>query len=326
MLAEGAHAALSGYAEDRHPIQTRMVGFMKEVLNDISTRLCDKAETERKEKVLLEAEVGNEKAQVQIVTDEVAAAKEVVAAKAEELRTLKATLAECEQAEALLASDEVSVNRRRDQLNKEKGKFTDVKDNLQVLIDDGISAGGSAKAAKALLNKFLKQITALGAEPALLAAAPPVLLRKPEEREGFDTCVMESLQNILAERLDGVQKSLDEIAAQVEQKLPEKTAKAEATAKAKAALDDAKSQLDAVEEAASDKEVALVKATTKAEEIEKDIEAKAIAIEAANAETNAFAEVLAIFKEVAERCAAEPAEKVEPAAELEAKEQPGVSA
>eukprot|EP00439_Symbiodinium_sp_Y106_P086519 s162_g33.t2 len=232
MLAEGAVSALSQMVEDRHPMQTRIGDFIKETLEDIAARLQGKVDDAKKSVSTMESELEVQKAQLQAATDELAEAKEKVTKKAEQMAAAKKALGECEQADAVIARDEAGANRRQGQLTKEQSKFTDVRDNLlQVLIDDGINANGSAKESKKACDKLLKQITNLGGESALLAAAPAVLLKKPEEREGFDSHVLDCLKATLAEKLEEIQKGLDEISAEVEAKLPEKTAKAEETAK-----------------------------------------------------------------------------------------------
>lgn len=317
MLAEGAVAALSQMVEDRHPMQTRVGDFIKETLEDIAARLQGKVDDAKKSVSTMESELEVQKAQLQAATDELAEAKEKVTKKAEQTTAAKKALGECEQADAMIARDQAGTNRRQGQLTKEQSKFTDIRDNLlQVLIDDGINANGSAKESKKACDKLLKQITNLGAESALLAAAPAVLLKKPEEREGFDSHVLDCLKATLADKLGEIQKGLDEISAEVEAKLPEKTAKAEETAKAKAAFDEAQKELDAAEEVACDKEVGLVKAKTQLEATEQALQAKAKVIEAATGEVDAFSEVLAIFTEVAER--SHPPEVPEDAKDAEA--------
>jgi len=302
MLAEGAVSALSQMVEDRHPMQTRIGDFIKETLEDIAARLQGKVDDAKKSVSTMESELEVQKAQLQAATDELAEAKEKVTKKAEQMAAAKKALGECEQADAVIARDEAGANRRQGQLTKEQSKFTDVRDNLlQVLIDDGINANGSAKESKKACDKLLKQITNLGGESALLAAAPAVLLKKPEEREGFDSHVLDCLKATLAEKLEEIQKGLDEISAEVEAKLPEKTAKAEETAKAKAAFDEAQKELDVADEVACEKEVGLVKAKTQVEATEQALQDQAKVIEAATGEVDAFSEVLAVFTEVAER-------------------------
>eukprot|EP00435_Cladocopium_sp_Y103_P033562 s2225_g8.t1 len=70
---------------------------------------------------------------------------------------------------------------------------------------------------------------------------------------------------------------------------------------AKAKCEDLKSQLDAAEEVACDKEVAVVATKTLLEDFEKNMQEKAQKIDTAEAEVLAFEEVLGIFKDLEER-------------------------
>lgn len=228
-------------------------------------------------------------------------AKDAAAAKATEYDDAKSGREQMELALASLESDGVTLKRRRDQIVKEQSKFTDIRDNmLKVLLEKG-SEAGSEKNAKKLCEKLMKQISQLGGEPALQASAPSVLLKKPEERQGFDSHVLEAVEAVLQSRLDSIQKSLDEVDSEEKAREPDVATKREEVNQVKAKCEDLKSQLDAAEEVACDKEVAVVATKTLLEESEKTMQEMSQKIDTAVAEVLAFDEVLAIFKDLEER-------------------------
>jgi len=300
MLAEGAPMALSVFVEQRHKFQIEMCGLIAEALHDMAGRLQGKANDAKTAAAKLATEQEARKAELERANQLLTEAKDVVAKKATEYKEAKGLLLEAEQAVASLESEGVTLRRRREQIVKEQNKFTDVRDNmLKVLLDKGSEAGGE-KNAKKLCDKLMKHISQLGGEKALQVSAPSVLLKKPEERQGFDAHVVESVEAILQSRLDSIQKSLDELDAEEKAKEPEVTAKTEAVNQAKARCEEFKAQVDAAEEVACDKEVALVKTKTLLEESDKIAQDQALQIDAAEADSVAFSEVLGIFKDLEE--------------------------
>lgn len=298
MLAEGAPTALSTAVEQRHKFQIEMFALIADTLNDMAKRLQGKVDHAKSEAAKLTAEQEAKKVELTGANQLLKEAKDAAAAKATEYEDAKSGREEVELAMASLESDGVTLQRRRDQIVKEQNKFTDIRDNmLKVLLEKGSEAGN----AKKLCEKLMKQISQLGGEPALQASAPSVLLKKPEERQGFDSHVLEAVEAVLQSRLDSIQKSLDEVDSEGKAREPDVATKREEVSQAKAKCEDLKSQLDAAEEVACDKEVAVVATNTLLEESEKTMQEMAQKIDAACAEVLAFEEVLAIFKDLEER-------------------------
>mmetsp|Transcript_5069 Transcript_5069/g.8463 ORF Transcript_5069/g.8463 Transcript_5069/m.8463 type:complete len:372 (+) Transcript_5069:59-1174(+) len=299
MLAEGAPTCLSTAVEQRHKFQIEMFALIADTLNDMAKRLQGKVDEAKSEAAKLTAEQEAKKVELTGANQLLKEAKDAAAAKATEYEDAKSGREEVELAMASLESDGVTLQRRRDQIVKEQNKFTDIRDNmLKVLLEKGSEAGNNAKK---LCEKLMKQISQLGGEPALQASAPSVLLKKPEERQGFDSHVLEAVEAVLQSRLDSIQKSLDEVDSEGKAREPDVATKREEVSQAKAKCEDLKSQLDAAEEVACDKEVAVVATNTLLEESEKTMQEMAQKIDAACAEVLAFEEVLAIFKDLEER-------------------------
>lgn len=301
MLAEGAPTALSTAVEQRHKFQIEMFALIAETLNDMAKRLQGKVDEAKSAAAKLTAEQEAKKVELTGASHLLTEAKDAAAVKATEYDDAKSGREQMELALASLESDGVTLKRRRDQIVKEQSKFTDIRDNmLKVLLEKG-SEAGSEKNAKKLCEKLMKQISQLGGEPALQASAPSVLLKKPEERQGFDSHVLEAVEAVLQSRLDSIQKSLDEVDSEEKAREPDVATKREEVNQAKAKCEDLKSQLDAAEEVACDKEVAVVATKTLLEESEKTMQEMSQKIDTAVAEVLAFDEVLAIFKDLEER-------------------------
>lgn len=296
MLARGATDALYSFVEDRHPMQETISGYIKEILDDMSGRLQRQVEEAKKASSTVEADLELHKAQLQVAKDELEEAKAAIGTKTGALDEKKQALQECEVAIASFEAEQGQVQKEKDSLEKEQAKYKDIEEGLlKALLEQGSAAGGSEKEAKKSCEKLMKEFGKLGAEPALLAAAPPVLLKGPEARHGFDAHVLDSLKTILADRLGDVAKRLEENAAATEAKAPEAATKREAGEKAKTEADAAQGELDASEEAAAEKEVSLAKAQSLLEATEASVEEKRASITAAQQEVEAFDEVLACY-------------------------------
>eukprot|EP00931_Biecheleriopsis_adriatica_P109212 TRINITY_DN83476_c0_g1_i1.p1 TRINITY_DN83476_c0_g1~~TRINITY_DN83476_c0_g1_i1.p1 ORF type:complete len:378 (-),score=144.98 TRINITY_DN83476_c0_g1_i1:150-1283(-) len=320
MLAQGATNALYSFVEDRHPMQETISGYIKEILDDMSGRLKAQVEEVKKASSTAEAELELHTAQLQVAKDELEEAKAAIEKKGTALDEAKKALQECEVAIATLAAVQGHVTKEKDALEKEQAKYRDIDETmLKVLLEQGPAAGGSEKEAKKSCDKLMREFVKLGAEPALLAAAPPVLFKTPEARQGFDSHVLDSLKAILAERHGDVAKRLGENAAATEAKAPEVAAKKEAGENARAAVEAAKGELDAAEEAASEKEVNLAKAQSLLEATQISVEAKGGDITSALEEVEAFEEVLACYNFLAVR-SKEPAPEETAAPEAKAPE------
>jgi len=302
MLAEGATAALSTAVEQRHKFQTEMFGLIGETLQSMARRLQGKVDEARNVVEQFSSEMEHKKEEHSTAERVLVEAKDALNQALMDSKTAKTALNEVEQVMASLESEGVSLKRRRDQIAKEQAKFTDIMDNmLKVLLEKGSEAGGSEKNAKKLSEKLMKQIQHLGGEPALLASAPSVLLKKPEERQGFDSHVVDSVQALVQDRLDSIKKNLDEVDAKEKEREPQLTAQSEEVKQAQARCEEMKAKLEAAEEVACDKEVAVVSLKTVLDDSDKMAKEKSQKIEMAEADVLLFEEVLGIFKDLEER-------------------------
>jgi len=305
MLAEGAQSAFAAAVEDRHPMQETVATYIKEVISDIAQRLAVVAAEGRQAVATADSELELHKAQSQVALDELEEAKARIVAKSGALDGASFTLGECLQAIASSDAEQLAHASERDKLDKEQSKFkAEEEEELKAFLDQGPAVGGSEKEAKKAMEKLMKEFGKLGAEPALLAAAPPVLFKTPEERAGFDSHVLDSLKALLTQRLGDVAQQLQANAAAAAALVPDATAKAAAGEQATAARDLAAAELEAAEKTAGDKQVALVTAQTNLENSELAAEAKREVVASADKEVEAFGEVVAILEFLVSRSSA----------------------
>lgn len=317
MLAEGALGALNTVVEDRHPMQQTIIGFIKEGLTSIAAKLAEHAAEVKHAKATVESEVEVQKAQELAASDELEEAKSLIEGKMKALEEAEAAFAEQKlAADATLAEQDV-ITKEHQQLAQEKSKYQELQDaDFKILLEEGSSAGGSEKEAKKLCDKAMRQFGKFGAEAALLAASPPVLLKPPQERARFDGHVLEALQKVLAEHLEDVNARLAANAEKAAQLEPEVQLKTEALNKSAEARVACAADLTAAENTVEQKKSALANAVANLESSQLSIEAKADEIVSADKEVEAFAEVTACFNLLEARSSAGPVQ--EPATEVQA--------
>jgi len=302
MLAAGALNALSTVIENRHGMQETITGYIKEVLEDISERLGKQVEEAKEARATTEADLELQKAQLQQAQDELREAEATIEAKEEVFQAAKTALKESEQAIAASASEMRILTKEKDSLEKEHEKYKDLNENsFKVLLEKGPDAGANEKETKKICDKLMKEVTKLSAEPALLASAPAVLLKRAEDRKGFDVHVLGSMQSIIAARLDDVAGKLEANAAATAALEPEASSRKEAGEKAQAAKDAAQAELDASQRAAEEKKASLDKAQCTVEGTTAALDERSSAITAALQEVEAFGDVLACESFLASR-------------------------
>eukprot|EP00930_Biecheleria_cincta_P030749 TRINITY_DN21306_c0_g2_i1.p1 TRINITY_DN21306_c0_g2~~TRINITY_DN21306_c0_g2_i1.p1 ORF type:complete len:383 (+),score=119.44 TRINITY_DN21306_c0_g2_i1:83-1231(+) len=309
MLAAGAVSALSSVIENRHGMQETISGHIKEVLEDISERLSKQVEEAKEARATTEADLELQKAQLQQSQDELQEAKATIEAKETVLQAAKTTLKETEQATAASASQMRTLTKEKDSLEKEQEKYKDLNDNsFKVLLEKGPDAGANEKETKTICDKLMREITKLSAEPALLASAPAVLLKRAEDRKGFDVHVLGSMQSILAARLDDIAGKLEANATSIAALEPEASSRKEAGEKAQAEKDAAQAELDAAQRAADEKKASLNKAQNTVEGTTAALDERSSAITTALQEVEAFGDVLACHNFLASRSSVVPEE------------------
>jgi len=295
--------------ETRHGMQETISAYIKEVLDDMSVRLVKQVEEAKEVRATTEADLELQKAQLQQAQDELQEAKAAIEGKEAVLETAKKALKESEQAIAATAGDMRILTKEKDSLDKDQEKYKDLNENsFQVLLEKGPEAGANEKETKKICDKLMKEITKLSAEPALLASAPAVLLKKAEDRKGFDVHVLESMKSILATRLEEVAGKLEANATATAALEPEANSRKEAGDKAQAEKYAAQAELDASQKVAEEKKASLDKAQSTLESTTASMDERSSAITTSLQEVEAFGEVLACHSFLASRSSVVPEE------------------
>lgn len=294
MLAAGSLSALSSVIETRHGMQETISAYIKEVLDDISVRLVKQVEEAKEVRATTEADLELQKVQLQQAHDELQEAKASIEAKEAVSVTAKAVLKETEQAAAASSAQMRTLTKEKDALEKDQEKYKDLNEgSLKILLEKGPDAGANEKESKKMCDKLMREVTKLSAEPALLASAPAVLLKRAEDRKGFDAHVLGSMQSILTARLQEVSGKLEHNSTATAALEPEISSHKEACEKAQAEKDAAQAELDAAERAAEEKKASLDKAQSTVEATTAAVGERSSAITTALQEVEAFGEVLA---------------------------------
>jgi len=206
MLAAGAPYALAPLPEERHASQISLVGHIREVLEKAAAELSLRAE---------EAKRGCEEKRQEMNGAE--SEKQVADAAADEARAALATQQEKVDEQIMLAKSaekEVkAVEVAEKACAKERAVSTKEKDRLKAIEVEGLQAlldrTVSDKEFKKLSTKTMKELEKMGADAALLAALTSVLQKKAEERESFDTMVMDQARALIHEKIAVVDAALE---------------------------------------------------------------------------------------------------------------------
>lgn len=213
MLAQGAACALRSAVEERHAMQEKVLGYIQAVLSDMGSRLSDT-------KAAAEAASAEASSTLEASRDELSKAAEALSEAQKALDAQQERLSEASQAlsaaeaELKRAGQGVKASQKvTDGIEKEKAKYVDFLEKPEW---KSLMAGEyeSDKERNKLVQKVVSQFQRLGAEDALLASAPAALSKKPEERQGFDTMVLDSLVAVLKEGEKACDGRLQEVAEQ----------------------------------------------------------------------------------------------------------------
>lgn len=310
MLAAGAPKALGSTVEQRHIMQETIVGHIRESLLDSSNRLATLAADARRTADGTASEVIASKAQCQAAHDDVLEGSKELEAKHLALQEAKVTAQEAAQELDKVKHSEEVLSKAKEIIEKEQAKYRlSVDGDMKVLLEQG----SEAEDAQKISNRLVKELAKLGAESALQAAAPTALLKKPEERQGFDAHVVQSCQDLLNGRLADIAARLQAKEAEIADFQPNLTAKTEAVTHAVAVENAAN---DAAEAAATKLVQLQAAATEKQEEMqtaEESLKGHELAAVEAEAELEAFQEVVGCLEFLASRSnvVAAPEEEVE---------------
>lgn len=241
MLSAGLPQAVTRLPAERHALAHRILGYVREVLEDISSRLLALTAFDEARAAGLAADLAAQAA----AAEESCEAADAAALEAQERgaqlsvlhQELKVTQAELR---ALAAHKRQRVKEReravRDRERCEAlraGSF----EGLGIVESD---EGNERKSAITNVRAIVKDFERLGAEAALLAALPAALRLAREARRPFDEVVVAALHDFLAakaEEVEGRLVSADEVDAELEE---------EASAKSRA-LEEAAGRVEAAE-------------------------------------------------------------------------------
>jgi len=298
MLAAGAPKALGTTVEQRHTMQETIVGHIREALLDSSSRLAARAADARRTADGTASEVITFKAQFQAANDDVDEADKDLEAKHLALGEASGKVSEAKEELRKGKHSEEVLAKEKDAIEKEQAKYRGIVDgDLKVLLEHG----SEAKDATKISDRLVKELVKLGAESALQAAVPSAMLKKPEERQGFDGHVLQSCQDMLNGRLHDIAARLEAKVAEITALQPDLTVKSDALAQAEAvhasasaATDAAVAKLDQLRAAATDKHQELQTAEASLQEHQH-------AADELEAETAAFQEVVACLEFLASR-------------------------
>lgn len=319
MLAKGAPSALRSAVEERHALQEKVLGHIKDTLADMSTKLTatkDKAEAAAAEATsVLEAA----KAELNTATEALAEAQNALDASEEKLsETTKAMHAA--EAEVRKANLGVKASQKAaDNVEKEKIKFTSFaeKPEWKALMEGTCE---SEKERNKFIRHLVNQFGRLGAEDALLASAPAALAKGPEDRKSFDTMVIDSLLGVLKKGEEDSDTKLQEIATERATVDAEAVAKTGIFEKAKAELADQSEETSKLQAARDEKDAASKEVAKKVEEIASTADERGEERDTAAERLAEFAEVVQSLEVLAVRSLAPDPEPEPEAAEVPAEE------
>jgi len=238
MLARGGRHALPLAIEERHPVQDEVCGMIREFFDDAQQRLSTRVEesqgaidTAQKDLEDRSAELAGAEADLGLAQGAVEEQSAKCAQHKEAVHEAEAAVREVRRGQKSLVKEHMSVE-------KERHKYEVIQEELLRPFADGMlltsEESSSAAEGQKILKKLVKELEKCGADAAQLAAAPPALLKKPEERTDFDGKVVDSLQSLIGGKLDAAETDLATNSAATTAAEEEASAKVAIVEKAKA--------------------------------------------------------------------------------------------
>lgn len=306
MLAAGAATALAAFVEDRHPLQETIISMIKETLSDIATRLAGQTAEAKRAADGAVADMELQKAQVQVAVDDVEEARSALEAEASLLDNAAASAAAVKEELRQSEMEQKVQSKELQGMLTEQAKYRGLLEgDMKVLMEEGSNAGGSEKQSKKLCSRLLQSIKQLEPDLALLAAVPVALLKVREERQGFDHCVIDAVKVLLEGRLSALAAQLQACEQAVASLSADVTSKVLAAEEARALQERAGQAVKAAQAAQDDKKAAAAAAQFDLERAEGKVKELSHAVTEAEAEAEAFQEVLACMEFLGARSSAE---------------------
>jgi len=312
MLAKGAPAALATVVEERHQLQDVVMGHIREAFADIASRLEAKAAAAKETSEAQKAVLAEHTAKVQAASSELEVASGATQVEAEKLAAEQEALTAAEREVKLVETQQKANAKERAAIEKEKSKYTGIEEGtLKPLVEGGFA---TEKEAQKAINKLVKDLEKMGAESAMMVSLPPVLLKKPEERKGFDNMVLDSVKGILTTAIATVDAKFVDVDAKAAELETERADKATVVEKAQAARASQDAAWQAAKAASGDKANAKAEVDTAAEMCRLELEERCETASGADADLKAFAAVDEALAALAARSSAPPPEEAPQAA------------
>lgn len=304
MLAAGAPKALADPIEKRHLMQTTVVSHIREALLQSASKLEAWAADARRAAEGAASEATGIKAESDSALDAaVEATKDLHTKKAAYLESTKKTVDAKKDLHSFQQSQQVLAEELQ-ALEKERLHYRHITDgDLKALLEQG----SEAPDAKAVSKRLVKELEKLGAEAALQIAIPAALLKKPEERKGFDAHVLQSCQDLVAVSLADVAQRIEAKNAEIAEFGPTLKEKTEAAEQAEAAEAAANKAEVAAEETLSQRQESASQKDSEANAAETNLQEKEKAAAEAAAEVAAFQEIVDCLEFLASRTNIVPA-------------------
>lgn len=254
MLARGVPAALSSSVEERHAMQTTVITHIHDIFLEASSSIEASASEGTAEANAMSAQLEKENETVQACLLEFNAATSLVEDQNKKVKEVEERVKLAVKDLKAVEAQQKANLRERANFEREQAKFRALEEGtLNVLVE---GACGAEKETKKATSKLVRDLEKFGAEPSLVASVPSVLLKRPEERKGFDEMVVASLRAFLEEKVAALGAAIranEEAAAALDAAAAEKQ---EATDAARRAGDVEAEELHEVKAVLTDKQSA----------------------------------------------------------------------
>lgn len=186
------HASEIG-CEKRHPFQTEVLKMTGEALKTVHSKAI-------KTRAGFVAHAAEEKSNSDAVTETFAACKQRQEAAALERDGCAALALQAEESHANAEYEQSRSEMARSRILEERSRLEAEKANSEKFLEGGWEGMD--------VSLVQEQLSAVGAEPALIAAVPGALAAQPEQRGAFDSLTTSTLTSCLSERAEKVDSLL----------------------------------------------------------------------------------------------------------------------
>mmetsp|Transcript_55690 Transcript_55690/g.156839 ORF Transcript_55690/g.156839 Transcript_55690/m.156839 type:complete len:364 (+) Transcript_55690:101-1192(+) len=227
MLAAGAPAAFGTPVEERHPLQTRVVGLITDFFQSrkIRENLESKVASAKSAVDKKQNDISTMSNTLEVANSELADATGVQSAQDAKVKEGEAAVLALHNEEKKTKTGKRALERAGAALEKEKARYVSLGGTVSALTEGTIEAG---KERQKTLAALVKDLQKLGAEDALVSSASASLSKPPGDRQSFDTIIVDSIKSFVAALVTQVDQKLagNQAEAAEADKSLEKTAEA----------------------------------------------------------------------------------------------------